>query len=454
MSKILSINPYTEEVNAEYETLSKEEIDQKITKAHNAFLEWKNVSKSEKKSLFLKLADLIEQEKENLAELETKEMWMLYDFSLAWLSKTANLIRWYANNFEDVLKDEFYESEWLNVKSQYDPLWVVFGVAPWNFPYNQVLRAAVPNILAWNTTVYKHASNVPLCWIKIEEMFKKAGFPDWIYTNFMISSKDSEYVISKPEIVWVNLTWSEWAWSTVWSLAGKYLKPSVLELWWNDAFIVTDTDDMDNLAKQAVNARISNNWQKCNSSKRFIVREKDYEEFCSYFKKHMEDLVVWDPMSSDTDLWPLARKDLLQEVDEQVQKTISQWARLLTGWKILDQKWYFYAPTALDDVTPEMTSYKEEIFGPVASIIKVKDLDEAVEIANNSDFGLCGCVYWDNLDQNINVASKIHTWMVFINQPAWSRASLPFGWVKKSGYWKENGPEWLKAFTNKKVIVY
>lgn len=454
MSKIKSINPYNESVNWEFETLNQEQIDEKIKIAHEAFLNWKNTPSSEKKKLFLNLAKIVKEKKEELAKIETIEMWRLFHVAISWLENTSSLIEWFANNFEEILKVEEYETEGVKVKTQYDPIWVIFWVAPWNFPFNQVLRAAVPNILAWNTQIYKHASNVPLAWIKIEELFLEAWFPIWVYQNIIVSSRDSEYIISKDEIAWVNLTGSEWAWRSIWSLAWKYLKPSVLELGWNDAFIVWTTKNLEKLALEAVNARISNNGQKCNSSKRFIVREKDYEEFCLHFTKHMENLKIWDPMENETQIWPMAKKDLLHDIDKQVKKTISQWAKLLTWWEILNRKWYFYAPTVLADVTPEMTSYKEEVFGPVASIIKVKDFDEAIKIANNSDFGLCGCVYSDDIKEAIEIASKIETWMVFINKPAWSKASLPFGWVKKSGYWKENWPEWLKAFTNKKVIVY
>lgn len=455
MSKIISKNPYTLEINAEFETLSKEQIDEKINIAHKAYLSWKNLEAYEKRKLFLNIANIIDEKKEELAKIEMIEMWMLLSFSIAWLNNTANLIRWFANNFEEILKEEEYiTTQWIAVKTQHDPIWVIFWVAPWNFPFNQVLRAAVPNILAWNTVLYKHASNTPLAWMKIEELFLEAWFPVWVYQNLMVSSSDSEYIISKKEIAWVNLTGSEWAWRSIWSLAWKYLKPSVLELWGNDAFIVANTTNLQKIAEEAVKARVSNNWQKCNSSKRFIVMEKHYDEFLKYFVDYTNSLVIWDPSDEKTQVWPMAREDLVEEIDKQVQKTVSQWARLLAWWKKLWEKWYFYAPTVLADVTSEMTSYKEEVFGPVASIIKVKDLDEAVKVANDSDFWLCGCVYWDDEKELREIASKIETWMVFINKPAWSKASLPFGWVKKSWYWKENWPEWLKAFTNKKVIVY
>ncbi len=244
MITLKSINPYTEELNAEFETLWVEAVNEKIAIAHDAYLEWKKVPKAERKELFLKLADELEKDIDECARLETIEMWMLNHVSKAGLEKTANLIRWFANNFEEILGEKDYESEWMKVKEMYDPIWVIFWIAPWNFPFNQLLRAAVPNILAWNTQVYKHSSNVPMTAIKIEELFDKAGFPKWVYTNLFVSSSLSEDIISNKYIAWVNLTWSEKAWEVVWSLAWKYLKPSVLELGWNDAFVVLEDSDM------------------------------------------------------------------------------------------------------------------------------------------------------------------------------------------------------------------
>jgi succinate-semialdehyde dehydrogenase/glutarate-semialdehyde dehydrogenase len=335
----------------------------------------------------------------------------------------------------------------------YEPIWVLYGIAPWNFPFNQVLRAAIPNILAGNTVIYKHASNVPMAGEMIEKLFLEAGFPEWVYQNIFISSSESEHILSKEEIKWVNLTGGEFAGQAIGSLAGKNLKPAVLELGWNDAFIVCDSNDLDAVALAAVKARNSNGGQKCNSSKRIIVTEKNYEEFKSHFVKHMETQKVWDPMLADTNVPPLSSQKLVEEIHNQVERTVADWGKLLVWGKKIEGKWNLYAPTILE-VDETMTSYKEEVFGPVASLIKAKDLDDAVRIANNSDFGLCGCVFWDNSEQTRTVARQIHTGMVFINKPAWSKASLPFGWVKKSGFWKENWAEGLKAFTNKKVIVY
>jgi succinate-semialdehyde dehydrogenase / glutarate-semialdehyde dehydrogenase len=454
MGTIQSINPYTQEIHGEFELLNDEQIDAKIQKAHEAFLSWKITPNSEKKKLFLHLADIIDAQIEDLAKLQTQEMGMLYTASTIGLRSTTTLIRWFAQNFEEILKDEVFDEDGTQWKIIYDPLWVIFWVAPWNFPYNQVLRAAIPNILAGNTTVYKHASNVPLCAQKLEDLFKQAWFPEWVYTNLFITSSQTEKVMTHKHIRGTNLTWWEGAWRSIWSLAWKSLLPSVLELGWNDAFIVLEVEDLDSVVRSAVGARISNGGQRCNSSKRFIVLEKYYDAFCEKMAKVMSQLIIGDPMESTTQLPPLAKKDLVIEIDRQVKATISQGAKLLTWGKILEGKSNFYAPTVLAWVTRTMTSYTEEVFGPVASIIKSKSIEESITIANDSDFGLCGCVYGKDIDLCKKVASQIETGMIFINSPAASKPNLPFGWVKKSGYGKENGADGLKAFTNKKVIVY
>jgi succinate-semialdehyde dehydrogenase/glutarate-semialdehyde dehydrogenase len=451
---IQSINPYNGNINQTFETLEDKEINTKIELAHKAFLDRNHTPVTRRKELMYKLANIIEANLESIALLETIEMGRIYTQAIWWLKWTAWLIRRFADHVEEILGDEYFNAENVVWHIQYDPIGVIFGVAPRNFPYNQVLRAAIPTILAGNTIVYKHASNVPLCWQKIEDLFKEAGFPEWIYTNLYITSSQTEFILSHPYIAWTNLTGWEWAGKSVWSLAGKYLKPSVLELGGNDAFIVLEHKDMDHLVIDAVNARINNAGQRCNSSKRFIVLEQHYDQFCQKMSQTMSQLKIWDPMDPQTQLWPLAKKELVEEIHKQVQETISQWATLLTGWYIPDIPWCFYAPTVLANVTSHMTSYQQEVFGPVASIIKSSSVSESIKIANDSEFWLCACVYGDDIEVCKSVAKEIQAGMVFINNPAWSKANLPFGWIKKSGYGKENWPEWLKAFTNKKVIVY
>lgn len=454
MAILKSINPYTEELNAEFETLWIDDVNKKIEISHKSYLLWKDSTLTYRKELFLNLANELEKDIDECANLETIEMWMLNHVSKAWLQKTVNLIRWFSENFEDILWEKEYETEWLKVKEFYDSLWVIFWVAPWNFPFNQLLRAAVPNILAWNTQVYKHSSNVPLTALKIEELFKKSWFPEWVYMNLFVSSSLSEDIISNKYIAWVNLTWSEWAWSAVWALAWKYIKPSVLELWWNDAFLILENSDIDTVVDYAVNWRIRNWWQACNSSKRILVPSTMYDVFLEKYTKKMSWLVMWDPMDEKTQLQPLSSLKAINDIEKQINSAVKSWALVTTWWKRVDKKWFFFPATVLANVTKDTSSFNEEIFWPVASVIKYSDIDEAISLANWTDFWLSACVFWNDENETIDVAKKLEWWMIFINNFAGSRASLPFWWVKKSWYWKENWPDWLKAFTNKKVVVY
>jgi len=454
MKTIKSINPYTWELNSEFELFDDETILKKIEIANKAYKSWKKTSFKQRKELFYKLAWVIEENLEEYAKLQTIEMWMLYKNSVWWLKWTINLIKWFANNAEKYLWDKLWEENWMKWKFKYDPLWVIYWIGPWNFPYNQVLRAAVPNILAWNTTVYKHASNVPMCAKQIEDFFKKAGFPEWVYTNMFVSASKSEFIISNKFIRWVNLTGSEEAWRVVWSLAWKYIKPSVLELGWNDPMLLLDHKDTKEMVAKTQACRLTDAWQRCNSSKRFIVLEKHYDEFVEELKKYVENLKIWDPMDITTQVQPLPKKSSVETIDRQVKESIKQWARLVTGWKILWERKNFYAPTILADVKAWMTCYDEEVFGPVFSIIKSNSVEESIKIANDSDYWLSAVVFWDDEKQCREVAEQLEWWMIFINRPAKSQAHLPFGWVKKSWYWKENWEDGLKAFTNKKVIIY
>ena len=454
MPIITSRNPYTGEINSTFETITDKHLTECIEKAHIAYLDWKEMPAIEKKKLFLKFADLLETDSSYHALNETKEMGRLLWIAINGIKGTANLVRRFANNFERILQNETFDNEWLTGHFQYDPIGVIYGIAPRNFPYNQLLRAAVPNLLAGNTVIYKHASNVPLCAQAIEGLFRKAWFPGWVYTNLFISSAQSELIISHPYVKGVNLTWWEQTWAIIWSLAGKYLKPSVLELWWNDPFLLLDHKDTSAMVAVATACRISNWGQRCNSSKRFVILEKHYDKFCKGMSDYMSKLIIGDPTESTTQISSLATKSVLQEVDSQVQTTIKQGAKCLTGWYIIDEERQIYAPTVLADITPNMLSYQQEVFGPVASIIKAQDIEDAIHIANNNDLWLSAVVYGDDIAQCKAVASHLEWGMIFINQSPGSKPSLPFGGIKKSGYGKENGPEWLKAFTNKKVVIY
>jgi len=454
MPTIQSINPYSGELNWEFELINEPEIENKIQCAHEAYKVWSKTSFHERKKYGSALADELEKDIEECAQLQTQEMWMLYQDSLAGLKWTVALLRWNVEVCESVLGSKPFSKDGLEGIEMYDSIGVLFWVAPWNVPFNQLLRAALPNILAGNVQLYKHASNVPMCAAKIQELFDKAWFPKGVYTNMFVSSRYSEKIISDKRVVGVNLTGSEYAGSSVGSLAGKYLKPSVLELGGNDAFIVAETTDLDFVVSEAVNGRMRLGWQGCNNSKRFVVLEKDYDEFCTKFAEKMSSLKIGDPMDSDSQVPPLSSQKALDEIDGQVKSAIETGATLLTWWKQVDMPWSFYEPTVLANVTKETATYDQEIFGPVASIIKSKSIEDSIRIANDSDFGLSAVVYGDNIQQCRDIAVQLDGGMVFINGIASSKAQLPFGWVRKSGYGKENGAEGLRAFTNKKVVIY
>jgi succinate-semialdehyde dehydrogenase / glutarate-semialdehyde dehydrogenase len=449
-----SINPYTQQENAVFPIYTDEQVDAAIARAQHAFLSWKNTPLAERAALCSRLAELLHERGDEYAALETKEMGRLYWVARQGMLGTVQLIQRYAENAHEYLRDEPITTEWLTWHMQYDPLGVIYGIAPWNFPFNQLLRAAIPNILAGNTQLYKHASNVPLCLQAIQDLFDDAGFPDGVFVQLRCASHQSERIIAHPAVQWVNITGSEQAWSAIGALAWKYLKRSVLELGGNDAFIVLDYTRIDDIVQAAAQCRLSNGGQRCNASKRFIIQQQHYDVFVDAFGKYMASHRVWDPMDPMTQVPPMSSRSLIEEIDRQVQQTLQQWARLITGWYCIDKERLLYAPTVLADVTPAMTSYQEELFGPVASVIKADDLDHAIVLANQSDFGLSAVVYGTDPQQCRAVARKLDGWMIFINQPAWSKASLPFGWVRKSWYGKENGPEGLRSFTNKKAVVY
>jgi succinate-semialdehyde dehydrogenase/glutarate-semialdehyde dehydrogenase len=381
-------------------------------------------------------------------------MWMTYKNALSDVSKSASWILWFANNFERLLQDKDFSEWWINWKIVYEPLGVLYSVAPWNFPYNQVFRNAIPNIIAWNTVINKHASNIPIVAQKIEELFLEAGFPKWIFTNLFISPWDSDYIIKNKYISGTNITWWEYAGKTIWKLAGNNIIPSILELWWNDPFLVLENNNLDRIINDAVSARLWNCGQKCNSAKRFIVLSKYYDEFCDKFSKQMSEITIWDPMNNYNIMWPLAKQSMLNEIQLQIDESIKKWAIVLTWWKYLNYDKNLYPATVLKDVIPGMKVFDEEVFWPVAPVIKANNLDHAIELANNSKFGLWCSLYWDDIWELKKVSKLIETWNVFINKIVTSYPFLPYWWIKDSWYGKELWERGLKNFVNEKIIVF
>ena len=448
-----TISPINWEIIEKYEYLTDKELEEKISLAWEAFQKWKDTPISKRAELFKNLAKIMLEQKEELAKLNTIEMWLIYKNALWDVSKSASGTMYFSEYAKKWLADIEFKEWGLKWKRVFEPLGVIYTISPWNFPYNQVFRNAVPNILAWNVVLSKHASNVPQVARKIEELFLQAGFPKWIYQNLQVSASKSEKIISDFRVKWVNITWWDKAWRKIWELAGKYLKPSILELWGNDPFILLDTKNIDEIVDLAVKWRMSSCGQKCNSSKRFIILEQFYDEFVEKFTNKMKSLKIWNPFE-DVDVWPLAKEELLDELEELINESIKDWAKLKTWWKRLNKKWFYFPPTVLCEVRPWMKIFEEETFWPVAPIIKAKDLDEAICLANNSKFGLASAIITNDKEKFNYIASKLEIWNVFWNKIPTSYPFLPYGGIKNSGYGKELGERWMKNFTNEKVIVY
>ena len=451
--KIQSINPYNNELLKEFDYFTDDELEQKISKAQQAFWIWKKTSYEEKVKLFKKLYEIMMAQKEELAKLNTLEMWMLYSDALWDITKSSSNILFFADNAKDYLASKEINEHWVKARIVYEPMGIIFSIMPWNYPFNQVLRSVIPNLIAWNVVLLKHASNVPQVAVKLEELFKEAWFPEWVYTNLFITHDKTEKIIADFRIKWTNVTGSDVVWREVWKLSWMYIKPSIIELGWNDAFIVWNVKNVDSVVSKAVKARFSNNWQKCNSSKRFIVLEAVYDEFLSKFKTQVEALKIWDPMDTTTNIWPLAKKSAVDTIEKQVSETISAWAELVTGWERISWAWAFYKPTILAWIKSWMKTFEEETFGPVASVIKASDIYDAVKLANDSVYGLWASIFTDDETELNYVLENVEVWNIAINNWVTSYANLPYWGIKNSWYGKELWEKWVKAFVNEKVIV-
>lgn len=451
---ITSTNPYTQETTKTYEQMTWDEVESKINQAHTAFQSRKKTSFAERKIFMNNLAKLMQEQFEDLAKLDTQEMGMLYKDAKGDVTKSASNIGYFAENAEKILADKPFDQDGLKGKIVYQPKGVIFSVMPWNYPFNQVLRSAIPNIMAGNVVLMKHASNVPQVAEKIEQLFEQAGFPKGVYTNLFLPHEFTEKIIAHPLVVGANVTGSDAVGRQIGTLAGKYLKPSILELGGNDPFIVLETTDLDAIVKQAIKGRFSNYGQKCNSSKRFIVIESMYDAFCEKFTAAVNQFKLGDPMNEATDIGPLAKASAVKDIDAQVQQSISKWAILLTGgqpWSAFGPN--FYLPTVLKDVVPGMRVFDEEVFGPVAPISKAKDIEEIIRLANTSIYGLWCSIFWDNKEDKEYIAQQVEVSNAFIDKVVTSYAFLPYWGIKNTGYGKELAEHWLKAFVNEKVIV-
>lgn len=364
----------------------------------------------------------------------------------------AKISEFYANGAEEFLADQPLDVDGVDAYIQNTSLGVLLGVMPWNFPFYQVVRFATPNIMAGNAVMVKHARNVPQCAEAIAKLLIECGLPDGVYTNLFIPTEFVESVVSDSRVQGVSLTGSEKAGAAVAALAGKNLKRSVLELGGNDPFIVLDDADITSTVESAVKGRMVNAGQSCVASKRFIVVESVAHEFLSAFKEQMGNLKIGDPLDEDTTLGPLSSESAAENLAEQVQAAINGGATVLLGGDRPDCEGAYFNATILTGVTPEMPTFDQELFGPVATVYIVKDEEAAIELANNSSFGLGGSVYTSDIERGRRVAEQIESGMVFINQPTKSRAELPFGGIKNSGYGRELSHLGILEFINKKLI--
>jgi len=428
-----------------------EEAVQKIESANAAFLKNRNHYQNRPIEKIRKAGRILLENKEEFARVISEEMGKPVFESIAEIEKSALNCEFYADNCDTFLRDRSYETDRYNAIVRYEPLGVILGVMPWNFPFWQVFRFAVPTILAGNTIVLKHASNVPKCARLIEEIFSEAGFEKGIYLNLPLESKYIETIIENPFIKAVSLTGSEKAGSSVASAAGKVIKKSVLELGGSNAFIVMNDANLDNILDKAINARYRNAGQSCIAAKRFLVQDGIYDEFLERFTHKVRALKMGDPFDKDTEIGPLARVDLAEELEQQVNKSVAIGAKIVTGGK---RNGAFYEPTVLTEIAPEMPVFKEETFGPVAVIIKFNSFEEAVQLSNLTTFGLGVSICTKNIE---NYKEKVHLFeegAVFFNELVRSDPKLPFGGVKKSGFGRELSEDGIREFVNVKTVFF
>ena len=449
---LVSFNPATGELLREYRVHSPLEVSVIVDEVHAAWTAWKETSFESRALLMKQAAMVLRTKKEEYARLMTMEMGKLFRESLAEIEKCAWVCDFYADRGAEMLKDEEIATDASRSFVSFEPLGVILAVMPWNFPFWQVIRFAAPALMAGNAAVLKHASNVPGCALAIEEIFREAGFPLNLFRTLMIPSSMVVAVIANPAVVAATLTGSEAAGSQVASLAGKHLKKTVLELGGADPFIVLDDADLDLAIKTAVTARMINQGQSCIAAKRFIVMDAVAFRFETGIKEALEALQMGDPMLPETQVGPLARPDLVDEIERQVERSVAAGARLVTGGYRPDRQGCYFQPTILADVRPGMPVYSEETFGPVVTIIPVGSETEAIHVANDSPFGLGGCVWTRDLKRGEALARKVETGAMFVNGMTKSDPRLPFGGIKKSGYGRELGSYGIREFVNIKTI--
>ena len=451
---IKSVNPYTGKKVNTYETHSPQGTGQIINSVDKAFRTWKNTGFSQRAVFMLNIASLLRSKKEELAKLMAIEMGKVVREGVAEVEKCAWVCEYYTQNAEAMLENETIETQYTASYVSYQPLGTILAVMPWNFPFWQVFRFLAPTLMAGNTAVLKHASNVPGCAMAIEELIREAGLPENVFRTLLIGSSQVESVIRHPAVKAVSLTGSTPAGKSVAAIAGSELKKCVLELGGSDPYIILEDADIESATKVCATSRLLNAGQSCIAAKRFIVAGKVYTRFLEAFTHEMNAAGFGDPCDPEITMGPLARTDLRDELHQQVVDSVKKGAEIVLGGEIPNLKGSFYPPTILEKVKPGMPAYDDELFGPVASVIRVKDDAEAVKVANDTPFGLGAAVFTKDTVKGSRIAElQLDAGCCFVNDFVKSDPRLPFGGIKLSGFGRELSNHGIKEFVNIKTVV-
>jgi succinate-semialdehyde dehydrogenase/glutarate-semialdehyde dehydrogenase len=448
-----SINPATGETIEELAEHSDSDVERALASAEAAFADWRRSPLDRRSQLLRRVADLLEAKKDELGRLATLEMGKRLKEAVAEVEKCAVGCRYYADHGERLLADDHRDGPAKQNYVAYLPMGPILAVMPWNFPFWQVLRFAAPAIMAGNVSILKHASNVSLCAMKIEELLLEADAPQGVFQTLLVSSKRVEGILRDRRIRAATLTGSEGAGSAVAAVAGSELKPTVLELGGSDPFIVMPSADLEKAAEVGVTARMQNNGQSCIAAKRFIVHEDVYDDYLGRYREKVEAIRLGDPMDAQTGMGPLAQRSSVDDLDGQISRSVKAGAKLVTGGSAPEGPGYFFQPSIIADVPEAAPAYREELFGPCAIFFKVRTADEAIALANDSDFGLGGSVWTNEPAEQQHFVRGLDQGATNFNRMTASDPRLPFGGVKRSGYGRELSGEGMHAFMNIKTVT-
>ncbi|QQX77483.1 MULTISPECIES: NAD-dependent succinate-semialdehyde dehydrogenase [Aequorivita] len=453
--ELVTINPTTGKVIKKYALMTDKQADEAVEKCHKAFLDWRMLSHKERGKIIKAIGKELKENAEELSKLMTNEMGKLLKQSKQEIELCAGICDWTAAHGREALKDEERElpdgGKGIITNA---PIGVIYGIQPWNFPVYQVIRYSIANLMAGNGILLKHAENVTGTGLMLQKIYEKAGLPKNLFTVLKITHDQSDKIIKHKLVRGVTLTGSPDAGRAIAKKAGAALKKTVMELGSNDAYIVLEDADLNLAVKMCVQGRIYNNGETCVAAKRFVVVDKIYDEFRDAYVEQMKKIKHGDPTDKDSKIGPMAREDLRETLHEQVEKSVKKGAKILCGGEMPKGKGFFYPATVLDNVKPGQPAYDDELFGPVASLIRAKDEDDAMRIANDSKYGLGGGIFSKDEKKAMELASKhFDTGMVFINGFGLAQPNMPFGGVKDSGYGREHGGFGMKEFVNEKAIM-